>query len=121
MNSINLLIVIFACLGYTQATLRGFPFQANDYMLKSSESSDYETICSKRPPCENYEIVNGYDECQRGREIGIGVWTANPDCCNDVPHTCLPSESTCEFDNEDVEYWHCLYCCRRPIPSINFE
>ena len=115
MNSINLLIVIFACLGYTDAaTLRGFPIQANDYMIESLESSGYETICKKRPPyetCRDPVFVFDYAECNPEEgEIGVGVWTANPDCCNDVPHTCS-EESTCEFDNEDVEYWHCIFCC----------
>lgn len=119
MNFINFLFLIFACLGYTDgATLRGFPIQANDYMLESLESSDYKSICSKRPPlCETFGLTGPsilvWDDvqCDQEGEIGVGVWTANPDCCNDVPHTC--SESTCEFDNEDVEYWHCLYCCSR--------
>jgi hypothetical protein len=78
--------------------------------------SDYERICSTvvQPKlCEySFRIAEQSTDCM-GDEQAVGEWTADPECCNIGPEECerLGVESTCVYDEGDVDYWHCLFCC----------
>ena len=116
MKASNLFVKIVLRLGFLaqiEAThIRGISIQASN---TPELPGDYETVCSRRPPCPSFELAHGYDDCNED-EIPVGSWTFNPDCCNDGAETC-PHETTCDFDLEEVELWHCIYCCDEKSPA----
>ena len=93
MNSSNLFVKIVLSLGYLaqiEAThMRGISIQAS---TTPELPGDYETVCSRRPPCPSFRLAHGYSDCNAD-ETPVGMYTMNPECCNDGAETC-PHETT---------------------------